>query len=666
MTEENNLETLVKELKNVIENSESLTYDEAMKEISVAYRAAGIAATESKANVAEEIKGYLKKLNEIAESKKEQKVKTTTLKDMKKENNIPEVKSAESVMEVPPTVEVGSYEKEGYAENAEERTEKLEEAVEKMIPAPSIDEFEFKKEEKIIPPPKAEETEVEVKPVSKKKAEEPVINIPKEVPISSKPKIEIEEPEKISENIIVQPTNRETEEKEEKVEEQKSDIFEDIEDIFTPKPFDGDDDDDLFIDDDSPKQKLEAQTKEEVEAARLAKVEEEYSTLPEDVNIMNVKTISRKKVSQTLKDLANLDTSGLDVQKLEMFDFDVNDQSIRRDYLKTRNDMISAPKISRVALLMSGHYQEISAYGNFDLISVERNLYSQQLSYPDKERLLLESIYAHVNYVSYSKEKPDFDTWLKNIYYPDYKSLFFGVYDANSVGANHYLFDCPYCGEEVSINRKNAELTVGVPKELSKDELEAFITNKDIMSIDSSKLANWAKTTTVRKMLPNSNIIVDFAVPTMYEYLTTLFTLEKINARDLGGKLDLSLLDGFTATNDEEQEQQIEDFNRILACIYIKQIGIPTKVDGANTYRFIRITSKADIIEHVNGLDEDDYSELLKGKEVRDLITKVATRYYLQDCKCTSCSRNIKYVSIDPKQIFFFKIGEGRTKRMMS
>lgn len=637
MTEENNLETLVKELKNVIENSESLTYDEAMKEISVAYRAAGIAATESKADVAEEIKGYLKKLNEIAESKKKQKVKTTTLKDMKKENNIPEVKSAESVMDVPPTVEVGSY------------TEK---------------EPESKKEEKVIPTPKTEETEIEVKPVPKK-AEEPVINIPKEVPISSKPKIEVEEPEKVSENIIVQPTDHEAEEKEEKAEEQKSDIFEEIEDIFTPKPFDGDDDD-LFIDDNSPKQKLEAQTKEEVEAARLAKVEEEYSTLPEDVNIMNVKTISRKKVSQTLKDLANLDTSGLDVQKLEMFDFDVNDQSIRRDYLKTRNDMISAPKISRVALLMSGHYQEISAYGNFDLISVERNLYSQQLSYPDKERLLLESIYAHVNYVSYSKEKPDFDTWLKNIYYPDYKSLFFGVYDANSVGANHYLFDCPYCGEEVSINRKNAELTVGVPKELSKDELEAFITNKDIMSIDSSKLANWAKTTTVRKMLPNSNIIVDFAVPTMYEYLTTLFTLEKINARDLGGKLDLSLLDGFTATNDEEQEQQIEDFNRILACIYIKQIGIPTKVDGANTYRFIRITSKADIIEHVNGLDEDDYSELLKGKEVRDLITKVATRYYLQDCKCTSCSRNIKYVSIDPKQIFFFKIGEGRTKRMMS
>ena len=67
----------------------------------------------------------------------------------------------------------------------------------------------------------------------------------------------------------------------------------------------------------------------------------------------------------------------------------------------------------------------------------------------------------------------------------------------------------------------------------------------------------------------------------------------------------------------------------------------------------------------LNPYDEDDYSELLRGKEVRDLITKTATRYYLQDCVCSSCSHNIKYVSINPKQIFFFKIGEGRNKRMM-
>lgn len=658
MTEENNLDALITELKNVTENPEDLTYDDLMKEVSVAYRAAGIAATENKAEAAEEIKGYLSKLNDLAGYKKEKKVKPTSLKDMKaaakKEEVVPEVKSANSVMDVPPTVEVGSYEKEPLVED--EITKDMERDIpieEKNIPAPVVEE-----EKKLV----------------KTKVEKP---LPKQIPIPApesqveKPKIEIEVPDNDSENIIVQSiTEDKSEESKEDTQEEKNDLYSDLEAIFTPKPFDGDDDDTISLEttkseETSHKQKFEVQTKEEVEAERIKQIDEEYGSLPEDVQLMNVKSISRKKISDTIKALSGLDTSDLDVQKLEMFDFNVDDQSIRRDYLKTRNDMISAPKISRIALLMSGHYQEISAYGNYDLISVERNIYSQQNGFADKERLLLESIYSHVNYVSYSKEKPDFDTWAKNIYYPDLQSLYFGVYDANSVGANHYLFDCPYCGEEVSINRKNADLTVGVPKELSKNELESFITNKDIMVIDASKLSKWAKTTVVRKLLPNSKIIVDFAVPSIYDYLTTLYTLEKINHRDLGGRLDLSIIDGFNATTEDEQDQQIEDFNRIMACIYIKQIGIPTRVEGSGKFRYIKITNKADIIEHVNGFDEDDYSELLRGKEVRDLITKTATRYYLQDCKCSSCSHNIKYVSISPKQIFFFKIGEGRNKRMM-
>lgn len=658
------LDTLMLELKNVIENSEDLTYDDVMNEIQVAYKAAGIAATESVPEKAEEIKQYLMKLNELAESKKEKKVKKTSLKDMKAGGDAtPEVKSAESVMDVPPTVEVGSYDEKIRAED-ENNVGMEYEKKEKTIPKPARQCVE--QEPPVIPKPVLEpEIEVEVKeekPVPQ--PEKSVPKIPKPVGSEAKQPIEIMEPETaISENIIVQNTQEESE-----VEETTSaedDLYNDLEDIFVPKPFDGDDDDDDI--NAAPKQKLEAQTKEEVEAERIKEIDQEYNNLPEDTQILGVKSISRKKVSETLKTLASLDTSGLDIQKLEMFDFNIEDQNIRRDYLKTRNDMISAPKISRVAMLMSGHYQEISAYGNYDLISVERNIYSQQISYPEKERLLMESIYAHVNYVSYSKEKPSFEEWAKNTFYPDMPSLYYAVYDANSVGPNHYLFDCPYCGQEISVNKKNSELSVGVPKEMSKDDLETFITNKDIMSVDSSKLSRWAKTTIVRKILPNSKVIVDFAVPSIYDYLTSIFTLDKINHRDLGGKLDLSLLDGFTYTTEEEQEQQIEDFNRIIACIYIKQISIPTKIEGSNKLRYIKITSKADIIEHVNGFDEDDYSDLLRGDDIRDIITKTATRYYLRDCNCTNehCGKTIKYVSINPKQIFFFKIGEGREKRMM-
>lgn len=643
--ETNELETLMTELKNVVENSEDLTYDEVVNEISTAYKAAGIAATESKEKEAEEIKTLLKQLNELAASKKKKNVKTKSLKEMEKTEKLEaespaeaEVKTAKSTIDVSPTEQIAKREIPRPVvepDEVEAKTEDENSVGVEHVPA------EEPKEEKVIPAPAAEE-----KP-------------------KAKPQIEIDQPEVEKENIIVQPVHDANAE-EKPVEDDDSDkLYSDLEDIFTPKPFDGDDDIDLdsIPLEEAPKP-MNVQTKAEVEAERIKKVDEEYGNLPEDIQLLGVKSISRKKVSDTLKALAGLDTSNIDVKHLEMFDFDVNDQSIRRDYLKTRNDMIAAPKISRIGLLMSGHYEEVAAYGNHDMISVERNLYSPSLKYPDKERLLLESIYSHINYVSYAKEKPSFDDWCKSIYYPDYQSLFFGVYDANSVGKNRYTFDCPYCGTEVSVTRTNAELSVGVPKELSKDDLEKFITNKDIMSVDSSKLTKWAKETTIRKMLPNSKILVVFSVPTLFDYLTTLFTLEKINVRDLGGQLDLSILDGFSGDTADEQEQQIEDFNRIMACLYVKQIGIPTRVGDTNKFRYIGITNKADIIEHINGLDEDDYAELLRGDSVRDLITKTATRYYLRDCKCESCDHNIKYVSINPKQIFFFKIGEGRAKRM--
>ena len=669
-TSSEDIQTTIKELNSVIENSESLEYGDIMREIAKAYRIASVAAANSDVETAEKIKAILPKLNELAEQKKataSPKVETTTLKEMKAEKktkkealveNKPDetsVKHSEPAIEVSPNEPIDTVAKP-----------------EQMIPAPKLDEFQVAEQKREIPKPVLEDTE-ETK-VEEKQPEPPAMTVPQQKPIpvpESKPEIVLDEPEVEKENIIVPTKEDEKDEAETAEPDAQEELMNDITDVFTAKPFDGDDPDDIEIVDVDNREQLDVQTKAEVdkekERKRIEEAEKEYNTAPDDVDLYNVKAVSRKKVSDTLKALAALDTSHVNVQKLEMFDFDINDQTIRKEYMKTRNDMVSAPRISRIALLMSGHYEEVSAYGNYDLISVERNLYSKTLSYADKERLMYESIHAHINYVSYAKEKPDFDTWAQNIYYPDINSLYFGVYDANSVGSNKYTFDCPFCGQEMSVYCGNAELSVGVPKGTNKDELEKFITNKDIMALDSTDMSKWAKNTRVRKMLPDTNIIVDFAVPTVFEYLTTLYTLEKINQRDLGGRLDLSLLDGFTAETEEEEIQQIEDFNRIMACIYIKRIGIPTRVEGTGRYRYIGITSKADIIEHVNALTENDYAELLNGKEVRELITRKATKYYLRDCKCKNdkCGKDIKYVSIDPRAIFFFKIGEGRNKRMM-
>ena len=684
------LESSMKELRNVVDNIDNLSLDDIKKEINLAYKlgaspetSSGLEANPSYAAELENILSTLiNKSNELKKSAEN--IVTTDLKNIEEQQTQPVEEKTIPKPQVDITPEEERLEDAnsvgieiGKPEISEEDLNniQLEEPVEEKEDIPVVKHSEstadFTPNEEIgrvIPKPVKEEPEL-------------VEEMPKQVPVGSnshpveeekKESIVIDEPSEEKMDIIVDDKKKEAETDENAKKEEA--ILEEINDIFTAKPFDGDDDETIEStpdeNNDTATETLDIQTKDDVEKERIKKLDEEYSA-PKDVDLHNVKSVSRKKISDILKSLSKLDTSHVDVEKIEMFDFNLDDNDLRKSYLTTRNDMISAPKISRIALLMSGHYEEIAAYGNSDQIGVERVIFSDNHRFVDKERILLESIHAHVNYVSYAKEKPDFDTWARNIKLPDMMSLYFGVYDANSTGPNHYIFDCPYCGTELDVNKRNPELTVGVPKEfdMKSDELEKFITNKDLMNMDSTPLAKWAETKVIRKMLPNSCIIVDFAVPTVYDYLETITTLERINQRDMGGRLNLSILDDFNIdpSQVEDEESLIEDFNRIQMYIYIKDIGIPTKVGDGNKYRYIKLTNKADIIEHINALDADDYNELLSGEAINDLITKTSTRYYLTDCKCSNekCGKNIKFVSINPKQIFFFKIGEGRRKRLM-
>jgi len=680
------LESSMKELRNVIDNIDTLSLDDIKKEINLAYKlgaspetSSGLEANPSYAAELENILSTLiSKSNEL--KKTSETIVTTDLKNAEEHQTQP----VEEKTIPKPQVDIASEEEKqedvnlvdmeiGKPEISEEDLNniQLEEPVEEKENIPAVKRSESAADFT----PNEEIGRVIPKPVK----EEPIEELPKQVPVGNN--ISLDEEEKKESIIIDEPTeekidiivdNKKTTTEADENTKKEEAILEEINDIFTAKPFDGDDDETVetaINKEEDNTETLDIQTKDDVEKERIKKLDEEYSA-PKDVDLHNVKSVSRKKISDILKSLSKLDTKHVDVEKIEMFDFNLDDNNLRKSYLTTRNDMISAPKISRIALLMSGHYEEIAAYGNSDQIGVERVIFSDNHRFIDRERILLESIYAHVNYVSYAKEKPDFDTWARNIKLPDMMSLYFSVYDANSTGPNHYIFDCPYCGTELDVYKRNPELTVGVPKEfdMKSDELEKFITNKDLMNLDSTPLAKWAETKVIRKMLPNSCIIVDFAVPTLYDYLETITTLERINQRDMGGRLNLDILDDFNIdpSEIEDEESLIEDFNRIQMYIYIKDIGIPTKVGDGNKYRYIKLTNKADIIEHINALDPDDYNELLSGEAIKDLITKTSTRYYLTDCKCSNnnCGKNIKFVSINPKQIFFFKIGEGRRKRL--
>jgi len=364
------------------------------------------------------------------------------------------------------------------------------------------------------------------------------------------------------------------------------------------------------------------------------------------------KIISRKRENPMFKTLAKLDNTKYDLAKVSVFDYDGSDEQFRKEYILSRNNMMAAPRVSRIALLMSGHYEEISAYGSFDFGTISRRLTDDGLDFVDREVFLYNSIYSHVMYCSYAKSVPDFDTWCKNIYYPDANSLFFGVYDANSVGVNNYLAECPMCGKQMVIPRENKDLAVAVSNVFKKDELTTFITYKDIMKRDNSPMYKWARDTTIRKQLRNTKYIIDYGVPTLYDYLTTIATMRRI-AANKEIDIDLSSVESFSDP---------ETALRIYHYMYIKRIGVPSIVQGTNKIKFIGLTSKADIIEFLNNLDINDWSQLINDNEISEFITKSACDYYIADAKCNDnkCGHVIKHLLFNPKKAVFFKIGEVR------
>jgi hypothetical protein len=88
--------------------------------------------------------------------------------------------------------------------------------------------------------------------------------------------------------------------------------------------------------------------------------------------------------------------------------------------------------------------------------------------------------------------------------------------------------------------------------------------------------------------------------------------------------------------------------------------GDPEKPNEAIKYRYIGLSSKADIIETINAIDIEDYSQLLSGEPVRELLNKRSVYYFVKDAKCTNenCGRTINYINLDPRAIFFSRITE--------
>ena len=375
------LESSMKELRNVVDNIDNLSLDDIKKEINLAYKlgaspetSSGLEANPSYAAELENILSTLiNKSNELKKSAED--IVTTDLKNIEEQQTQPVEEKTIPKPQIDNTSEEERLEDANSVGVEIEKPEMSEEDLNDI----QLEEPEPVEEKENIPTVKHGESTADFTPneeigrvIPKPVKEEPVDELPKQVPVGNndhsveeekKETIVIDEPSEEKMDIIVDDRKKEAETDENAKKEEA--ILEEINDIFTAKPFDGDDDEAVEStpdkNDNTVTETLDIQTKDDVEKERIKKLDEEYSA-PKDVDLHNVKSVSRKKISDILKSLSKLDTSHVDVEKIEMFDFNLDDNDLRKSYLTTRNDMISAPKISRIALLMSGHYEEIAAY----------------------------------------------------------------------------------------------------------------------------------------------------------------------------------------------------------------------------------------------------------------------------------------------------------------
>jgi hypothetical protein len=380
--------------------------------------------------------------------------------------------------------------------------------------------------------------------------------------------------------------------------------------------------------------------------------------LPEEFSEHSVKDISRSKTYSFKARLQKKNIDEKTVSEINLFQYNENDENLRKEYLETHNNMLSAPHVSRVNLLMSGYFVEISSYGNWDTLSLERIMRDKSIDFVDKEIAILNSIYSHIEYFSYTSTKPEFNEWLDTVKYPDYDILFYGLFDANYDGINYFRIRCPYCGNnDIIVGKENKDLIVAIDKNYTNQLLVEQITTKEMNKLDtSSTLPKWANSSRVRVMANNTKILFEYKVPTLLDYLTMLSTARRIANRD-SRPLDLvKILD-----------PESDEYSRLLLYLYIKTIGLPSPVYNnpdkpkeATSYKYIGLNNKADVIETVNAIDIEDYSMLISSDAVRDLLTKKSVYYFVKDSKCTNekCGKIIKYVNLDPRSIFFSRIYE--------
>lgn len=230
---------------------------------------------------------------------------------------------------------------------------------------------------------------------------------------------------------------------------------------------------------------------------------------------------------------------------------------------------------------------------------------------------------------SFSVGRITFDEFLRITSFYDAETLMFGIYQQSFPGTTEFQVQCGSCGMQHNMKFQNEEFIAVKDEEVYKNIQDTIASCSD----PEKAIANSVVNKTVRKVLPDSKVIVDVAIPSLKDNL------------DLLGRVNPKLL---------EANKEVISLMMFIKNIYMLDAA-KTVSSGKPCYYKMEKDLQS-VSRLIKDLTINDAREL--GKVIQEKSDKHGIVYQLKNHKCPNpeCGKDLGEIPVDIEKLLFFNM----------
>lgn len=348
-----------------------------------------------------------------------------------------------------------------------------------------------------------------------------------------------------------------------------------------------------------------------------------------------------------------------------------NDESLKKAFLdqyitlsNAQDSTVVDHRISRIPLLLSGYYAEMTDYSMAELSSVLRVIRNPEYKFARRFQEELVSLFNHISWTSLKPngEKLTFDEWVSKTKFADLNMFYFGAYDATYPGMGSYDITCGNCNNRFSVSKTNRALSYMLQNNNDPILTDTFIRDVLMEKIPVSDLRKTlvyskANTNYDEKVIRPHNYKISYGCPSILD------VLEYLSVFDEYLKDDFEDFDAII-------EADSDGHNLLSMYTMIKSVVLPVirgkNANGQNVVSFYKIDTEIEdpeermknrryIVKILKDLPQSEFGELFTGKEVAERKRLTGIVHILHNTVCPNCGVTIPRIVIDMRTNFFIR-----------